>query len=112
MAALGLLAAYAAVAFAVFSRFHLVLPLAAADRGGLSTSFATLLWRVVEEQKQKRRIKGMFGTYLSPQLVERMVEAGEEPQLGGHEAEITAYFSDIQSFSTFSEQLSPPVVVS
>lgn len=107
VAALGLLAAYAAVAFAVFSRFHLVLPLAAPIGAALSTSFATLLWQVVEEQKQKRRIKGMFGTYLSPQLVERMVEAGEEPQLGGHEAEITAYFSDIQSFSTFSEQLSP-----
>src|SRR5690606_35557930 len=86
-------------------RFHLVLPLAAPVGAALSTSFVSLLWQVVEEQRQKRRIKGMFGTYLAPQLVERMVESGEEPRLGGHESEITPYFSDIQSFSSFSEQL-------
>jgi adenylate cyclase len=40
-----------------------------------------------------------------------MVESGDEPQLGGHEAEITPYFSDIQAFSTFSERLSPPQLV-
>jgi adenylate cyclase len=34
-----------------------------------------------------------------------MVKSGEEPQLGGHDQEITAYFSDIQSFSKFSELL-------
>jgi adenylate cyclase len=49
----------------------------------------------------------MFGTYVSPELVNRMVESGEDPKLGGAEVEITAYFSDIQNFSTFSEQLSP-----
>jgi adenylate cyclase len=106
-AALLLVAAYVAAGFALFDRFHLILPLVAPAGAALSTSFAALLWQVVEEQKQKRRIKGMFGTYLSPQLVERMVESGEEPRLGGHEAEITAYFSDIQSFSAFSEQLPP-----
>jgi adenylate cyclase len=47
----------------------------------------------------------MFGTYVSPQLVDRMIESGEDPQLGGHESDITAYFSDIQGFSAFSEKL-------
>jgi adenylate cyclase len=111
VAALLLLAAYVAAAFGLFSRFHLVLPLVAPVGAALSTSFASLLWQVVEEQRQKRRIKGMFGTYLSPQLVERMVESGEEPQLGGHESEITAYFSDIQAFSAFSERLPPARLV-
>jgi adenylate cyclase len=63
--------------------------------------------RVWQEQKAKQEIQGMFGSYVSPQVVERMVNAGEPPQLGGHEAEITAYFSDIQGYSTFSERLSP-----
>ena len=76
-----------------------------------TTSFAALIWQVVEEQKQKGRIKGMFGAYVAPELVDSMVESGEDPQLGGHDAEITAYFSDIQSFSTFSERLgSGPLV--
>jgi adenylate cyclase len=40
-----------------------------------------------------------------------MVDSGEDPQLGGVEEEITAYFSDIQSFSSFSENLAPPRLV-
>jgi adenylate cyclase len=67
--------------------------------------------RVLAEQKAKEQIKGMFGTYISPELVKQMVDSGVSPQLGGHDEEITAYFSDIQSFSTFSEKLgSGPLV--
>jgi adenylate cyclase len=40
-----------------------------------------------------------------------MVDSGEEPKLGGIEENITAYFSDIQSFSSFSEKLSPSRLV-
>ena len=40
-----------------------------------------------------------------------MVESGEEPKLGGVEEEITAYFSDIEGFSGFSEKLTPPQLV-
>ncbi|MEX2605519.1 MAG: adenylate/guanylate cyclase domain-containing protein [Gracilimonas sp.] len=57
------------------------------------------------EQKEKRRIKGMFASYVSPELVNQMIESGEEPQLGGEETYMTAFFSDIVSFSTFSEKL-------
>ncbi|MBI5382277.1 MAG: adenylate/guanylate cyclase domain-containing protein [Opitutae bacterium] len=106
-----LAAGYVAAAFELFRRHHLVLPLNAPLGAAFTTSFAGLIWQIVEEQRQKGRIKGMFGAYVSPQLVERMVESGDDPQLGGHDAEITAYFSDIQSFSSFSEKLgSGPLV--
>ncbi len=65
----------------------------------------------VVEQRQKQRIKGMFQSYVSPALVERMVERGEEPKLGGEQQRITAFFSDIQGFSTISEQLDAPRLV-
>jgi adenylate cyclase len=106
-----LMAVYAALAFQLFRLHHVVLPFTAPLGAALTTSFAGLIWQVIEEQKAKGRIKGMFGAYVSPQLVERMVESGDDPQLGGHDAEITAYFSDIQSFSSFSEKLgSGPLV--
>jgi adenylate cyclase len=63
--------------------------------------------KIREEQAKRDRIRRMFGSYVSPELVRRMVEARAEPQLGGHEDEITAFFSDIQGFSAFSEVLSP-----
>jgi adenylate cyclase len=106
-----LLTAYVWLAFKLFSDHHLVLPLVAPLGAAFTTSFAAIIWQLILEEKQKGRIKGMFGAYVSPQLVERMVESGENPQLGGHDDEITAYFSDIQSFSAFSEKLgSGPLV--
>lgn len=94
---------YVWICFRVFTDSHLVLPMAAPLAGAFSTAFIGVIWQLIVEEKQKGRIKNMFGTYLAPELVNRMVEAKEDPQLGGHEEVITAYFSDIQSFSTFSE---------
>lgn len=99
------LLAYAFLTFGVFIAHDLILPFTAPLGAAFTTSFAGLVWKVVEEQRAKSRIKGMFGTYLAPTVVDQMVESGENPELGGHDAEITAYFSDIQRFSSFSEVL-------
>ena len=77
----------------------------------ISCGFAGAFLQLSSQEEQKRRIKGMFGTYLSPALVERMVESGDEPQLGGVDAEITAFFSDVAGFSGFSELLTPQQLV-
>ena len=65
----------------------------------------TVTYDYLSEQKEKGRIKNMFSSYVSPDLVEQMIESGQDPQLGGDETYISAFFSDIQSFSTFSEKL-------
>jgi len=106
-----LLTAYIWLTFQLFSDHQLVLPLTAPLGSIFTTTFAAIIWQLIDEERQKGRIKGMFGTYVSPELVNRMVESGEDPRLGGHEDEITAYFSDIQSFSTFSEKLPPARLV-
>ncbi len=105
--ALSLLSLYVAAAFWIFIASHVVVPLANPFGATVMTGVIALGWQLVDEQKSKSRIKSMFGTYVSPQLVEQMVETGKSPQLGGAEAEITAYFSDIQGFSEFSEMLPP-----
>ena len=110
------LAILAMVAFVVvcFNRFehsHLILPMAGPLGAAFSTGFIATLWQLVREERQKGRIKSMFGTYLAPELVNQMVESQTDPQLGGHEEIITAYFSDIQEFSTFSEVMTPKKLV-
>lgn len=97
---------YIFIVFAAFSSIHLVIPLVAPVASAITTTLAGAVYQLIVEEKQRGRIKGMFGAYLSPDLVDNMVESGEEPKLGGEEVEITAFFSDIQSFSTFSELLS------
>ncbi|MFH5832962.1 CHASE2 domain-containing protein [Halalkalibaculum sp. DA384] len=71
----------------------------------------TTSYDYLKEQREKQRIRGMFSSYVSPTLVEQMIESGQEPQLGGDEVYITAFFSDIQSFSAFSEKLEPHQLV-
>lgn len=102
---------YAAAAVFGWLKLSLWLPIVWPVLGFGSAQVFMLARRVIAEQRSKEQIKGMFGTYVSPALVNRMVAAGESPQLGGHEDEITAYFSDIQGFSTFSEKLPPDKLV-
>lgn len=97
---------YVASAFVLFASAHWVLPLVSPLSAAFTTAFAGLIWQVVLEEKQKGRIKGMFSTYLAPTVVQGLIDSGKEPELGGHDAEITPYFSDIQNFSSFSEVLS------
>ena len=106
-----LLLGYAALAFGLFRSAHVVLPMAAPLSGAFTMAFAGIVWQLIREEKQKGRIKGMFSAYLAPTVVNSLIESGKEPELGGHEETITAYFSDIQAFSTFSEKMTPARLV-
>jgi adenylate cyclase len=54
--------------------------------------------------RERARVKTMFSRYLSPQVVDRLVSQPELPRLAGEQIEVTAFFSDIKGFSTFSER--------
>ncbi|MFI5336154.1 MAG: CHASE2 domain-containing protein [Opitutales bacterium] len=111
LTALLLLTGYVVLAFYVFKAGNWVLPMAAPLGGACMTAFGGVIWQLVIEEKQKGRIKGMFSAYLAPTVVNSLIDSGKEPELGGHEENITAYFSDIQSFSTFSEKMTPARLV-
>ena len=106
-----LLIGYIGFGFFTFAETHVIWPITTPACAGLSTSFLGLAAMVVIEQKAKGKLKGMFGSYVSSDLVEQMVESGKEPQLGGEETAITAFFSDVQAFSSFSELLTPTGLV-
>jgi adenylate cyclase len=106
-----LMAGYVWGAFEAFAHGNWILPVVAPLGAAFTTCFAAIITQLVVEEGQKRRIKGMFGTYISPELVNQMVESGEEPKLGGTEVPITAYFSDIQNFTPAAEHLLPTELV-
>jgi adenylate cyclase len=109
--ALAVAVLYVAVAVVLWTFSSFALPLLWPFIGFVSLQIFMIGRQVVREQRAKQQIKGMFGTYVSPDLVNRMIDSGQSPELGGHEENITAYFSDIQSFSTFSEKLPPDKLV-
>lgn len=65
----------------------------------------------VAEMGQKAMIRDMFGQYLSPKVVEDLVDDPTKLSLGGEEREMTANFSDIAGFSTIAENLTPSELV-
>ena len=75
------------------------------------TYITNVLYKFILEQRDKHFLKNTFGTYISPELIDRMYENKQEPKLGGDAGVHTAFFTDIQSFSNFSEKLSPENVV-
>ena len=83
--------------------------------GPLSALFIGYLgitvFNYIQEEKNKNFLKESFGTYVSPELIDQMYESGEEPSLGGEEGYHTAFFTDIQSFSAFSEKLTASELV-
>ncbi|WP_428409112.1 CHASE2 domain-containing protein [Hyphococcus sp.] len=65
-----------------------------------------------QEQIARRFIRGAFGKFLSPLILERLERDPGLLKLEGETREITAFFSDIRGFTTISQKLSATQVTS
>jgi len=59
--------------------------------------------KFVSELNQKLQIKKQFGTYLSPDLVEKLQRNPGLLKLGGDSRELSIMFTDVRGFTTISE---------
>ena len=64
-----------------------------------------------KEQQQKIMIKQAFKQYLTPALIDEILRNPASLKLGGTKRNTTILFSDIRSFTTISEQLTPEELV-
>ncbi|WP_428682104.1 CHASE2 domain-containing protein [Reyranella sp.] len=95
------------VPWIAYSRFHLMfdpiyppLTLAAIYVGGTALAF-------MRTERERAEIRGAFGMYLSPDLVEQLARNPGLLQLGGEQREVTVMFTDVRGFTTISEQFDP-----
>ena len=83
-----------------------------APLAGLTLTYASnIIFQFLHEQQDKKFLRETFGTYIAPKVLDKMYEEKQAPKLGGVEGHHTAFFSDIQNFSTFSEVLEPERMV-
>jgi adenylate cyclase len=59
------------------------------------------------ESRGKRRLTGLFGQYVPPELVDEMAQNPEAISLEGESREMTVLFSDVRGFTTISEGMDP-----
>ncbi len=81
----------------------LIPPIAAAN--------SALVVMFARTRKLRSAIERKFGRYLSPEIVRRLTSAPEELKIEGEFREVTALFSDIEGFTTMSENAEPRTLV-
>lgn len=64
------------------------------------------------EEKKAKQLRRMFSSYVSPKIVEELINNPDMAGLGGYRREITVLFADIVGFTSFSETREPEEVVS
>lgn len=62
---------------------------------------------VLVAQRHTRFLRNAFSTYVSPDLVDRIITTPEQLALSGEKRVISVLFSDIRGFTTLSESLEP-----
>lgn len=93
----------------VFDSYGYILNFSAPSLALIFCFVSIVVYRVMTEEKDKRRIREMFGKYVSPRVVDQILE--RPPELGGVDKEITVFFSDIRGFTTLSESMTPQELV-
>jgi adenylate cyclase len=71
----------------------------------------TAVYQYLIEKQQKALIKNVFSHYINPSVVNILINDPEKAKLGGDRRELTVFFSDIASFTTISEALTPEKLV-
>jgi adenylate cyclase len=105
-----LLAAAALPAYFAFQA-DWVLPVAEVQVGLAGSFLMTLGLRLTGEERERARIRQMFGRYVSDEVVDKLLSEERRPDLGGETMTVTVLFSDIRGFTTLSEKLSAHEVV-
>jgi adenylate cyclase len=104
-----------ALIVAVFSYFlfrgNWLLPAAVPQLGLLLGYLGILGLRLTGEERERARLRQIFGRYVSEEVVEKVLSSGKQPDLGGEAFTVTVLFSDIRNFTSMSESLSPHEVV-
>ncbi|MDD4871251.1 MAG: adenylate/guanylate cyclase domain-containing protein [Kiritimatiellae bacterium] len=98
---------YVIVAFACICRSWAILPIINPLIYIAVCSLMVLSYRFLAEEKARRRIRDMFSTMVSDQVLSYLEENPGSFSLRGHNVEATVLFSDVVNFTGISERLSP-----
>ena len=98
----------ASIAGATIAFNHaLALPIAEPFLASLFALAATIGFRFVVADKDRRLLQKSFALYLAPHVINRMLSSSKLPELGGETRNVTVFFSDIEGFSLIAEKMSP-----
>lgn len=95
----------------VIPKYNIMFPITTLMLLTLLTYLLASLYTYFIRERRSRQMKSAFGTYVSPEIVERIAKDPGILQLGGEKKVLTVLFSDIRSFTSYSEQFDPQKIV-
>lgn len=95
----------------VFQDYAIIVPIVGATLSILLAYVASTSYVSVIEGREKRMIKGAFGKYVSPAVVDELVADPSRLKLGGDRRHISILFSDLAGFTSMAEALDPQTLV-
>ena len=108
---LGIIILYSVFNVYLFTQHRLWLDWFSPIVASFFTYTGTYAYRFLIEEKEQRRVKKFFKSYVSPQLVEELLKDPKNlPSLKSERRIITCLFSDIAGFTSMSERLPPDEV--
>ncbi|MBI4732835.1 MAG: adenylate/guanylate cyclase domain-containing protein [Chloroflexi bacterium] len=111
LALLGAMAAYLAVCYIFFVYARWYLPVAGPEAMLFLGVVVPFIEQAVSQEVEKRRVRGLFTRFLSPQMVDQLLATQDINSLNKR-ADVSILFSDIRGFTTLSEKMTPEEVVS
>ena len=103
--------AYFAGVCALFRSHSLWAPMVGPLTAGVVAFTGSTLTRYATEGREKRKYRKTLLKYLSPQLVETIMQDFNWASLRAEKRSLTVLFSDIRGFTSISEKLPPEAVV-
>jgi class 3 adenylate cyclase len=100
---LSCLLAYGILAFVLYARERLWIPLVMPMGAALTLYLVITTWRVVFERSERRRVRSVFSKVVSPNVVSELLGA-KALALGGARREITIFFADVRGFTALTDQ--------
>jgi len=97
---------YAVLTFFVQDKLSLILPAVSPCLTLLFGGIGCLGYEFVLEQRDKRRVSGMFSTMVSPEVLSYMQADPDRFRLTGEKRMVSIFFSDLAGFTTISESVS------
>lgn len=104
-------AAYVGALALAFSAWGWMGPMVAPLLSGALGYTGVTVYRELTSEKDRRRLRKMFGLYLSPAVIAEIERNPRKLNLGGEERVITSFFSDLKSFTRIAEGMSSTALV-